>query len=145
MGRLIGYGRRPPLRPALIAGALGLAVAGIVGAMLVTHTGPATRYRAIDGDTLVADGERLRILGYDAPELHDPKCRAELAAAQRAVLYLDALTRQPTFQVRDSGRRDRWGRPLVFATVNGEDVGRMMIDAGLGRPYSGGRREGWCT
>lgn len=137
---------RASLRSAVIACAAALGIVAVVtgGLAVVTHTTPATRYRAIDGDTLHANGERLRILGYDAPELTDPRCREELQAAQRATLYLDALTRQPGFQVRESGRRDRWGRPLVFATVNGEDVARMMIDAGLARPYGGGRREGWC-
>ena len=44
----------------------------------------------------------------------------------------------------DRQGRDRYGRTLARVFVDGRDVARILIDEGLARPYSGGKREGWC-
>ena len=36
------------------------------------------------------------------------------------------------------------GRIVAQVLVGGEDLEEMIIEAGLGRPYEGGAREGWC-
>jgi endonuclease YncB( thermonuclease family) len=46
--------------------------------------------------------------------------------------------------VLESGKLDRYGRTLASVTVNGRDVGEILIGEGLARPYQGGRRGSWC-
>lgn len=39
---------------------------------------------------------------------------------------------------------DRYGRTLARVYLDGRDLADLLIEAGLGRPYDGGRRASWC-
>jgi micrococcal nuclease len=105
----------------------------------------------VDGDTLemACPGTgpfRARLTGYDTPESHEPGCAAEArggtprhATAERSTVA-DARTIDPAI-----GGTDRYGSRLVRLTVDGRDVGAILIAEGLAVPYSGGRRIDWCA
>lgn len=102
--------------------------------------------RAIDGDTYVCHGERIRLENIDAPELH-ARCAGELDAAKAAKLFAQhALDGAVTIEIKVYERRprDRYGRTLARVSVDGDDLGALMIAAKLARPYHGERRETWC-
>lgn len=106
----------------------------------------------IDGDTLnlrarVWLGMRVetlvRVAGVDAPEMRG-HCEAERRAARRARQRLAALVRQGVV-LRDVTHGKYAGRVVARVLLpDGRDVARVLIDEGLGRPYDGGRRKGWC-
>jgi endonuclease YncB( thermonuclease family) len=101
-----------------------------------------------DGDSVeLICGTRVstaRITGLDAPELTDPKCPEERAAAEAAKRALAALVRAAAqVEVVVQGT-DRFGRNLIALRLDGQDAARRMIEAGHARPYDGGRRAGWC-
>lgn len=102
--------------------------------------------RVIDGDTVEHDGTVHRLLGYDAPETHDPGCAAEAALGRRATARLrELLAGARRIVLAPSHRVDRWGRQLSRLTVDGRDVREILIAEGLARPYDGrGPRAGWC-
>jgi len=116
--------------------------------------GPTTAIveKVIDGDTvdvLTVAGirERIRILGVDTPELHDPQCREELARAVAARDAVAELVRVQPVRLEDiRALRDRYGRTLARVhTSGGASVSAVMIRTGLGRPYGDGeKRRGWC-
>ena len=123
-----------------------------MGAAVAT---PARVGRVIDGDTFDAtvmlDGGnitvpvRVRIRDVDTPEIHG-KCAAEreMAAAARARLaqMLPVGSVVELTNIKDDkylGRID-----ANVADGQGTDVGRALVRAGLGRPYNGGKRAGWC-
>jgi endonuclease YncB( thermonuclease family) len=96
-----------------------------------------------DGDTISLS---IRLAGVDTPELgHLAKCPAEASAAQTARLYVakqvNTVDRRVTFEVVGS---DKYHRTLARVFVDGRDLSEMIIAAGLGRTYAGGKREGWC-
>ncbi|QNQ40946.1 thermonuclease family protein [Brucella intermedia] len=102
----------------------------------------------IDGDTFVFRSERIRIANIDAPEIGHPKCDAErrlgLVARQRLAALLSSG--QVDIEKGDpkSGRaRDRYGRTLATVYVEGVDVGSILIEEELARPWRG-KREPWC-
>lgn len=100
--------------------------------------------RVIDGDTLrMESGEVIRMLGVDAPEYgHHARCAAERELAARARhLVVVAVERGVDL---DRRRQDRYGRTLARVTVSGLDLALALIELGLGRPYRGERRGGWC-
>ena len=121
----------------LISLALALALA------LVTTQAAAAPPRAVDGDTLAVDGERVRLLGIDAPELHG-RCGAEKAAARAAQAALARLVAPPARLSLQRHGRDRYGRTLARVLADGRDVAATLLAAGHARPYAGGRRPGWC-
>ena len=43
------------------------------------------------------------------------------------------------------GEMDRYGRRLVRLSLDGRDVGAVLISEGLAVPYRGGRRIDWCA
>ena len=102
------------------------------------------RCRATDGDTLRCGRGRVRVVGLDAPELHRPRCPAELRLARAATARMDSLVASGV-TLRPRGR-DRYGRLLaVVRDRQGRDVAMVLIREGLARPYDGrGRRRGWC-
>ncbi|MBS9720142.1 thermonuclease family protein [Tianweitania sp. BSSL-BM11] len=101
-----------------------------------------------DGDTIRIGRERIRIANIDAPELRKPQCDAErrLAAVAKARLAKLLASGKITLHRGDpqDGRlKDRHGRTLATITVDGRDVGDILVEEGLARPWSG-RREPWC-
>lgn len=97
---------------------------------------------AIDGDTLDLHGERIRIEGVDTPELAGA-CPAEIEAARAAQEHLARIIALGPIAIQRIGH-DRYGRTLARVYWQGDDVARLLIVEGLGRPYYGGRRSAWC-
>lgn len=104
----------------------------------------------VDGDTVMLGQRRVRLTGYDAPEL-DGACEAERLLARRARLALrDWLNRGPF--ALDGGAdppRDRYGRELRAArrtdAAGQEWLADTMVEAGLARSTGwGGGEPGWC-
>jgi endonuclease YncB( thermonuclease family) len=103
------------------------AVAGVprdTFAVLGVLQGPLFVERIIDGDTFVLeDGERVRIIGVDAPEAGEP-------AADRATTFLSGLIEaRPIYLEFDVGRRDRHGRLLAYVYVE-DPSGAWVADDG---------------
>lgn len=120
-----------------IAGALLAAL--ILAAAWLQPTPNSERFsvipRVADGDTLVFDGTRVRILGIDAPEL-DQMC-GEPALVPCGRIARAALVEMAAngLDCRASGR-DRFQRPLVSCTArNGADIASRMVAAGQAVAY----------
>lgn len=98
----------------------------------------------VDGDTFWMEGEKIRILDIDTPELHPARCPEEERLGRAAKARLHALLNGGAVTLERTGRdRDRYGRLLRRVQVDGRSVGAVLIGEGLARAYAGGRR-GWC-
>lgn len=95
--------------------------------------GPFRRNCVVDGDTFWTDGEKVRLAGIDTPELSPPRCAEEGRRGRAAKRRLYELLNSGTVELHVSGTRDRdrYGRLLRTATVDGRSVGRTMIAEGL--------------
>lgn len=104
----------------------------------------------IDGDTVMIGTRRIRLTGYDAPEL-DGACEAERLLAARARLALhDWLNRGP-FELDggDDPPRDTYGRELRAArrtdAAGQQWLADTMIDGGMARSNGWGAGDArWC-
>lgn len=122
-----------PVRAVLIA----VVIIVLIGLRFTETIGPDLRpgerfvvARIIDGDTFeLAGGDRVRLLGIDAPERDEP-LHAE-AAARLAEL---TLGRQVSLTF-GSRRRDRYGRLLAFVWADTVPVNRRMVADGLAYLY----------
>jgi endonuclease YncB( thermonuclease family) len=121
---------------------------------------PADIY-VVDGDTIEALGKRIRLSGFDAPELGGhAHCGLERMLAARATSRLRQL-------IRTGGNLDlklipcscrpgtegtmacNYGRACGVLTVEDEDVGDILLAENLAHPlmcgrYSCPKREPWC-
>jgi micrococcal nuclease len=102
-------------------------------------------YCVVDGDTIRVAGDKVRIEGIDAPEIHDYKCDSELDRGLKAKYRLLALINESDFElVADGGADvDSYGRKLRHLQRNGLSLGNIMVSEGMARSYGGGRRS-WC-
>lgn len=108
----------------------------------------------VDGDTLRWRGEDYRLAGVDAPEISQPGCDAEAAhgrrAADRMAALLAGAARIEAAPAHDPRGRKRWpvdgfGRRIATVTVDGRDVGALLVAEGLAAPYREGEVRNWCA
>jgi len=102
----------------------------------------------VDGDTVAIEGERIRIANIDTPEIHHAQCDAEKRLGLVAKRRLGELLAAGRIEVHrgdpTTGRKkDRYGRTLATVSVDGRDVGAVLVDEGLAREWTG-RRAPWC-
>jgi endonuclease YncB( thermonuclease family) len=96
------------------------------------HQSMAGRPRVIDGDTLAMDGQRIRLIGIDAPELRQVCQRGgepwdcgrvskehlvELIGDEKATCAADGS--------------DRYGRLLAVCSVQNRDLNATMVGSGF--------------
>lgn len=134
-------------------------VAVIIGCDNPVYAGetikPKSIIRVYDGDTFTinVDGDcpgvlcnriPVRINGIDTPEIRG-KCEQEKIGAIDSRTYLaQLLLNAKEIELRNLGR-DKYFRINAEVFADGVNVGADMISKGLARPYSGGRRSGWCN
>ncbi len=108
---------------------------------------------AIDGDTIRCGTERMRDMGpgapnksgYDAPEIRNAQCPKERLLGEQAKLRLQELLDQRGTRVEDSGKRDRYGRPLVVVRLgNGSTAGEVLMREGYAVRWQPSYRSNWC-
>lgn len=103
---LAGCGRGSSEPPATVAPATGNLPSGID---VVVH-------KVIDGDTIeVSRGERVRLIGIDTPETHDPNRPAGCFGIEASRFTASVLAPgTPVRLVGDAEQRDRYGRLLAY-------------------------------
>ena len=100
----------------------------------------------VDGDTIWYRGEKIRLVGFDTPEVSRPGCAREARLGQQATLRLQAWLNEGAFSLTPNpeGRaEDRYGRSLLVASRSGANVGEVLLAEGLAE-RRGGRRNVWC-
>jgi len=102
-----------------------------------------------DGDTCTVDRDilpgrdRVRLRNADSPEIKG-KCASEKQLAQQARDFARQLAGKVV--VLEDTKTDKYARRVDAYVImpDGRDLGQALIAAGLARPYSGGKRVGWC-
>lgn len=86
-------------------------------------------------------GSRItyRPANFDTPEVaHRAECDAERAAGERATAAVQELFNEAErIDVRATGRLDRYGRTVAFISIDGRDLGAILIKRGIARPWRG--------
>ena len=85
---------------------------------------------------------KVRVAGVDTPEIRG-KCQAEKDKAVRARDFVRA-TVGARVQLTDVRHGKYAGRVVADVWVDGRKLSELLIAENLGRPYHGGRRQGWC-
>ncbi len=102
----------------------------------------ATVRRVIDGDTFVIDngrkkGERVRLIGIDAPETRRTARKEVGYYGPEAKEYLQAmLTGKNVKLVFDVGKKDRYGRLLAYVYLREKFVNAELVAQGYAVTYT---------
>jgi endonuclease YncB( thermonuclease family) len=114
---------------------------------------PAEVLRVFDGDTFEARVHvwpgmdittRVRLRGIDAPEM-TARCADERNKAEAARNALQRMLNEGSVAVSRIGQDKYGGRvDADVSTARTGDVSAALVERGLVRRYSGGKREGWC-
>jgi micrococcal nuclease len=123
----------------------------------------AGRIRVLDGDTASLSGyrQRIRLVGFNTPEVFSPKCNHELQAGNRATARLKELLRTArTIEFErvacscapetEGTRSCNHGRLCGSLYADGRDVGDILISEGLAARYRCSRTScppppgNWC-
>ena len=115
---------------------------------------PAEVLRVPDGDSFearvqvwpgIAITTMVRLRGIDTPELR-ARCPEERTKAEAARAKLASILAEGTVELRAVGLDKYGGRIDASASTRiTPDVSAAILQTGLGRSYSGGRRESWCA
>jgi endonuclease YncB( thermonuclease family) len=99
----------------------------------------------VDGDTIWLEGEKIRLVGIDAPEVSEPRCSSEHALGRQATMRLQSLLNEGPFEIVRLGVRntDRYGRLLRDITRNGRSLGGQLVEEGLAADWTG-TKPNWC-
>ncbi len=91
------------------------------------HTGFELDH-VIDGDTIVANGIKIRLWGIDAPE------KRNIYFLPSKMLLESMLSRgKLTCKFIE---KDRYKRHVMHCLIDGRDIGSMMVQVGMARDYS---------
>lgn len=109
--------------------------------------------RVVDGDTLDVSARvwlgqtvqvRVRLDGVDTPELRG-RCAGERARAEQALNWLADQVAGRSIALRQVRFGKYAGRIVARVELDdGQDLSVMLLQAGLARPYRGGKRVDWC-
>lgn len=106
----------------------------------------STETCVVDGDTLWLDGVKIRLEGFDTPEPQTAICggRAEVELAHKASDRLVKLLNGNVWEIQYHGLDStREKRRLATISIDGVDVGDILINEGLARSWPDGK-EWWC-
>jgi endonuclease YncB( thermonuclease family) len=114
---------------------------------------PAEVIRVLDGDTFEARVRiwpgmdvttRVRLRGIDAPEMR-ARCEDERTKALAARDALARILSEGAVGISSIGQDKYGGRvDADVSTLRTPDVSAALLERGLARRYSGGRRASWC-
>jgi endonuclease YncB( thermonuclease family) len=97
----------------------------------------------MSGDTFDMDGTRYRIAGIEAPQLLAARCLAEEREGRASARRLRELLNGGIPRAIPIGTGRRGGVTLAIVSVDGRELGAMLVREGRARPY-GAMPEGWC-
>ena len=111
------------------------AMGQVPGQALVTEGVVA---QVADGDTVILDaGQKVRLLGIDAPELEREGQPADFLAHKAKQVLTELAQGQRVRLEYDKLRYDRFGRILAYVVLpDGLNLSREMVRQGLARVYT---------
>lgn len=105
------------------------------GPVVLPHGDRARVDRVVDGDTVIVGGERVRLIGIDAPESVKPDSPVECYGPEASVALTRLLPRgTPVILEYDIERRDRFDRTLAYVWL--ADSARLVNTVLVGQGFA---------
>lgn len=96
------------------------------------------------GDSFYLGGKTVRVAAIEAPQIYGAACPREVALGRKSAAKLQGLLNSGELEMLKVGQDlDRYGLLLRSVAVDGNDVGRTLVAAGLARDI-GDLTRSWC-
>lgn len=93
--------------------------------------------RVIDGDTIViATGEKIRYIGMDTPEMHDPRPQVKYFAKKAKEINANLVLNKNVNLEFDVEKYDRYNRILAYVYINKIMVNAYLLKEGYAQVYT---------
>jgi len=93
--------------------------------------------RVVDGDTFVADGTKVRLLGINTPESVDPRRPVQYYGKEAAAFARRLLQGRTVLILPGTTPRDRYGRLLAWVWLeDGRFVNAELVRLGYAQVYT---------
>lgn len=87
--------------------------------------------KVIDGDTIEVEGKKkVRYIGINTPELHDPRKKVECFGKEAAIMNSDLVEGKEVRLEKDISETDRYGRLLRYVYIGDLFVNDYLIRQG---------------
>ncbi|MBR3782699.1 MAG: thermonuclease family protein, partial [Alphaproteobacteria bacterium] len=88
---------------------------------------------------------RVRLINVDTPELSG-ECSSEIQLANQAKQTVKNILPSGTIVDLQNIKDDKYLGRIDASVIlpDGRDLGDVLVQKGLARKYSGGKRYGWC-
>ncbi len=118
---------------------------GQVSVKRVVSIYDADTFRAdiFDWPDIVGKNIGVRVNGIDAPEIRGECAKEKEMAKQAKAITVDALNKAESITLVNV-RRGKYFRLLADVYADDEKLSDILLQSGLVRRYSGGKRKGWC-
>ena len=131
-----------------LAAALALSIiVMMIGTPAAAECIQSPELEVVDGDNVRYQGQNVRLAGFNTPETYQPRCDEEAALGERATERLRTLLESHDAILCLPGTECGHGRLCgVLLVQRGGytlDVGSILIEEGLARPFTG-QRGSWC-
>jgi len=93
---------------------------------------------------IIGKSMSIRVNGIDAAEMRG-KCQKEKDMARAAKQATVAMLREAKKIELRNMKRGKYFRIIADVYVDGKNLGEVLVNQGMARKYSGGKREGWCA
>lgn len=132
-----------------------LALLLIVLPTIVQSDEPIRVLKVTDGDTFVISAPfipkplkqkiPLRLTGVDTPNIKRfANCDKEAELGNKAKEFVETLYKNSKTQEIKFKGMDKYNRILGEVYFDGKSVSESLLEAGLAKPYTGGKKESWC-
>lgn len=95
------------------------------------------RFKVLDGDTLLNNGQKLRLIGIDAPE-YSQRCEnsnGNWKCGRVATRKLREIVKDSNDLVCRGDQIDKYARPLVICFSDNKDINALMVRGGFAVAY----------
>lgn len=92
--------------------------------------------------TVLGKNIPVRILGIDTPELRTKNAEEKAKALISKNKLVEIISKSKKVELRNVSR-DKYFRLDADVFADGVNVGQMMLDLGLAKPYDGGTKPEW--
>jgi len=112
----------------------------IVNRLVSVYDGDTFRVDIDSFPPIIGNNMPVRIYGIDTPEIRGTRTKD---LADRAKYMTQSLLNQAnTIELRDM-RRGKYFRILAEVWIDGKNLGQLLLEKGLAKPYFGGKRPQW--